>query len=602
MPFVRSTRAWTEARPLAAGLGLALAGASTAFARYRKATRRAERRAHVRFQALIEESKDFFFVIDPDGHITYRSPSVLAAGGDNPPQHLDDLLDLLGGDNRDIARTVFYDTAKAVGTLKVPLETALGSHWIQLHLNDQTDNPAVGGIIITGRDITAEENLARQLQDQATRDSLTGLPNRRALDDHSSAALLRGTDNNTKTILFLIDLDGFKGINDTLGHPAGDKVLRTVADRLAAQTRTEVTLARLGGDEFAVVIEDVPDLDAGVAIGERLLRSVQEPITVDDQLLAIGASGGLALAHPNDALSSEELLKRADIALYEAKSAGRNRLAVFSEEMAAAAEVEARLLREVEQGFDRGEFSLAFQPLLTTSDSETVAFEALMRWESPALGTVPPATFIPIAERTGAIVRMGRWVLLESCRQLAGWRRQHPAKDLSVSVNVSIRQIVDDDLPAVVKQILSETGIEPRSLQLEVTESMIAEDPTTVAGALESIRETGVRVALDDFGTGYSSMAQLQTLPVDCIKIDKGFIDRLNNNDVESISMLQALVDLARALDVTVIAEGVEREDQLRTLLQKRVEMAQGYLFAHPLPPEQIHQFLNRDLDRAGPR
>ncbi|MFT7600666.1 MAG: diguanylate cyclase (GGDEF)-like protein [Acidimicrobiales bacterium] len=550
--------------------------------------RKVEDTANERFQALIEESKDFFFVIAPGGEITYRSPSVLMAGGDNPPEHLNDLLDMLSGVSRDIARTVFYDTAKATGVLKVPLETALGSHWIELHLNDQTANPAVQGIIITGREITDEENLTRKLANQALVDELTGLPNRRALNTASEATLARSRRRGKSSALLLIDLDGFKGVNDTLGHPAGDSLLCTVAERLSAATRAGEIVARLGGDEFAIVAEDVAGEEAALALADRALEVLRTPLEIDGQLIAVGGSVGLALSQPGDDLQANDLLKHADIALYQAKRNGRGRSVVFVEHMAQEAEIEARLLREVESGFDHGEFHLAFQPLISTHNTETVAFEALMRWHSPTLGIVPPTTFIPIAERTGAILRMGRWALEESCRRVAEWRNDFPDRNLSVSVNVSIRQIVDQDFPAIIAEVLKKTGVDPPSLQLEVTESLIAQDPYQVAAALELIRSLGVRIALDDFGTGYSSMAQLQTLPVDCIKIDRAFIERLSDDDShQSASVLQAMIDMARALDVVVVAEGVEDEEQLLALLHQDVELPRDSCSPRLSPPNR---------------
>ena len=331
--------------------------------------------------------------------------------------------------------------------------------------------------------------------------------------------------------MLLIDLDGFKGVNDTLDHPAGDALLQEVAHRLQRSTRAGETLARLGGDEFAVIAENLAGEEAARSLAERLIDALKAPIEIDGQWLAIGTSIGFTVtSDTNRPTSSADLLKQADIALYEAKRQGRGRALPFTPAMAVEAEVEARLLREVQLGFDRGEFHLVFQPLVSTNDTETVAFEALMRWQSPTLGVVSPVTFIPIAERTGAIIEMGRWALAESCRRLAEWNVKHPG-----------------------------------------------------------------RVALDDFGTGYSSMAHLQTLPVDCIKIDRAFIERLKRQgDRQAASVAQAIVDLGRALDVVVVAEGVEEQGQLDALLLQRVEVAQGFLFAHPLEPEQVGDFLER--------
>ncbi len=551
-----------------------------------------------RLGAIIEASKDFFFIVDPSGTITYHSPSVeLAAGDDPPPQTLEDLLSFLVQPNeRELARRIFFDTAKATGTLKTNITTPVGQRWVELHLNDQTHNPAIRGIIITGRDITEQQELEDELSRQANRDELTGLANRRALN----SAALEAVSSEQPACLVMIDLDGFKGVNDTLGHPVGDALLRQVATRLRSATRSDELLARLGGDEFAVLAANVPGRDAAEALGARLQHALADPIEIADQQVAIGASIGIAIGdaeHRTKGSSDPggELFHDADIALYEAKRQGRGRAIVFEPVMAESAEVEARLLREIEVGFDNGEFYLVYQPLVSTDDSRTVAFEALMRWDSPILGPVPPTIFIPIAERTGAIIRMGRWALRSACEQLVRWTQIDRHRQLSVSVNVSIQQLVDDNLPAFVGELLAETGLDPVQLQLEITESMIAQDPHRVVEPLQRLRAMGVRIALDDFGTGYSSMAQLQTLPVDCIKIDRAFIERIDR-DAANNSVLQAMIDLAKALDVLVVAEGVEQQNQLDALVRQNVGMAQGYLFAHPLEPGQVTEFLGRRL------
>ncbi|MDA3040254.1 MAG: EAL domain-containing protein, partial [Actinomycetota bacterium] len=427
-------------------------------------------------------------------------------------------------------------------------------------------------------------------------DELTGLPNRRALNSTGDGALARSSRSSQELAMLLIDLDGFKGVNDTLGHPAGDALLQEVARRLQQSTRAGETLARLGGDEFAVIAENLTDEEAARPLAERLIEALRPPIQIDGQWLAVGTSIGFTVtSDQNRPTSTADLLKQADIALYEAKRQGRGRALSFTPAMAVEAEVEARLLREVQLGFDRGEFHLVFQPLVSTNDSETVAFESLMRWHSPTLGIVSPVTFIPIAERTGAIIEMGRWALAESCRRLAEWNALYPDRRLSVSVNISLQQITDDGLPALVKRVLDDTGVSPHQLQLEVTESMLAINPHKVTAPLQALRDLGVRVALDDFGTGYSSMAHLQTLPVDCIKIDRAFIDRLKLlGDRQAALVIQAIVDLGRALDVVVVAEGVENQGQLDALLLQKVEVAQGFLFAYPLEPEQVGDFLDR--------
>jgi diguanylate cyclase (GGDEF)-like protein len=388
----------------------------------------------------------------------------------------------------------------------------------------------------------------------------------------------------------LVDLDGFKGVNDTLGHPVGDELLRTVARRLVASTRDGEQVARLGGDEFAVVVENLDPTSGPPAICQRLLDALRAPYELGGEVLAVQASIGLAVAPSG--CDSAAVFSQADIALYEAKSLGGNRFVVFESTMQEVLNVTMRLEREMRPAFERGEFHLVYQPILAVDGEELVGFEALMRWSSSLLGPISPVTFIPAAERTGLIIELGRWALGEACSQLVRWRRQRPGSRLWVSVNVSVIQLNEPDFLDLVMAALDASGLEPSALQIEITESVMVRDHESLAVTLDAIRARGVMVALDDFGTGYASMSQLQSLPVDSLKIDRSFIEALNGGDERAANVVQALIQLGDALGLHVVAEGVEKSDQLDELRAQHCQLAQGYLLGRPMQPEQIDIYM----------
>ncbi|HUY30947.1 MAG TPA: EAL domain-containing protein [Acidimicrobiales bacterium] len=426
-----------------------------------------------------------------------------------------------------------------------------------------------------------------ELSFQATHDALTGLANRAAILALAQEALVRARRRRTTVAALFVDLDNFKDVNDTLGHRAGDELLRAVATRLDAPTRGAV-LGRLGGDEFVVLLEDLTGPEHAFDVAARLLESFRDPFRIDGldgRALSVTASIGIAAGERQ---SAEDLLRDADIAMYRAKWSGRNRAVAFEPEMQWAARTRLELEIELQSALDRGEFFLVYQPTFDLSDMRVTGVEALLRWRHPERGTVAPGEFIPQLETTGAIVSVGRWVLDEACRQGAAWHAF--GHEIAISVNVSARQIESATFVDDVRAALEGSGLPAGLLTIEITETAIVRDLARSAICLESIRAIGARIAVDDFGTGYSSLAHLQCFPVDALKIDRSFVSGMLQGR-ESEALVHTLVQLGRALGIETLAEGIEELPQLAHLRGEKCASGQGFLFAEPLPADEIRAF-----------
>jgi diguanylate cyclase (GGDEF)-like protein len=425
----------------------------------------------------------------------------------------------------------------------------------------------------------------------ATHDSLTGLPNRTLILDRTKQMLARSRRSQTPAAALFIDLDNFKDINDTLGHGAGDELLRAVAARLDGVTRETDTLGRLGGDEFVVISEEFT-LDAGPElVAERLLDALQPPFCLGDgkkTRVVVTASIGIAIADEN---SADELLRNADIAMYRAKWEGRNRFAVFESGMRESVRNRVELEMDLREALERGEFFLAYQPTIDLGDLRPTGVEALLRWSHPRRGTLQPETFIPLLEETGLIAEVGAWVLEQACLQAAAWRRA--GFQLEMAVNVSGRQLDTDRITTDVESALQHSGLDPAALTVEVTETTLMRNVEETARRLVAIKELGVRIAIDDFGTGYSSLAHLQRFPVDALKIDRSFIAGLRENR-EGETLIHSLVQLGKALSIETFAEGIEDQDELSLLRREECDSGQGFLFARPLDATETEVFLHR--------
>jgi len=385
---------------------------------------------------------------------------------------------------------------------------------------------------------------------------------------------------DSRAVVLFVDLDDFKVVNDTLGHVAGDRLLVAAADRVRSCVRAGDVAARLGGDEFAILLDDGPELDHSVAVSRRILDALQVPLQVEGQELAISASIGIAAAR-RDGERPDELLRNADVAMYTAKAAGKNRYAVFEPTMHAALVERHALASELSKSIGRGELLAYYQPIVELRSGRTYGVEALVRWRHPTRGILGPGEFIRLAEESGAILALGRWMLSESCREVAAWRRRPNTGRIALSVNLSAAQLQQPDFVSDLEAILAETGFPAADLILELTESAMFHDTHTTIVRLQALRELGVRIAIDDFGTGYSSLGYLRRFQVDILKIAREFIGDSSGAD-DDWAFARAIVALGRSLDLQVVAEGIEDEGQLAALRELGCELGQGYLFGRP--------------------
>jgi diguanylate cyclase (GGDEF)-like protein len=432
--------------------------------------------------------------------------------------------------------------------------------------------------------------LLESIRHQALHDSLTGLPNRTLILDRVEQMLARARRRNSESAALFIDLDGFKQVNDTLGHDSGDRLLRSVAARLSATLREADTIARIGGDEFVVLVEGGAPTGSPEFVAERLLEVLREPFEIDDAprgTLRITASIGIAYGSH---IAAADLLRDADIALYEAKTAGRDRYVTFVREMQAAVEDRLTLELDLRAATERDEFFLVYQPIFDLENGRVLGVEALLRWQHPTRGVVQPDSFIPLLEETNQIVEVGRWVLTEACRQAADWRL--PERDMYVSVNVSARQLDNHKLIDDLRAALAASGLDASALVIEITETAIMRDAESTARQLRVVKALGVGIAIDDFGTGYSSLAYLRQFPVDILKIDRSFITPITDS-VESRALLHTLVQLGKQLGLKTLAEGIEQHEQFCHLQEEQCDSGQGFMFARPLAAADVDEFLS---------
>jgi diguanylate cyclase (GGDEF)-like protein/PAS domain S-box-containing protein len=439
-------------------------------------------------------------------------------------------------------------------------------------------------------DITDKKRAEQELRYLANYDTLTGLPNRALLSERLGRAIVRARRQETRVAVLFLDLDRFKDINDSLGHAAGDRLLKAAASRIQTTISASDTVARLGGDEFTVILEDVESLAAVERMAREILTAFSMPLEVDDRHdVNITPSLGISL-YPDHALVPTDLLKFADTAMYQAKAEGRNTFQIYNETMDAESRRRAQILASLRKAIDKGEFRLVYQPRMSLSDGTITGVEALIRWHSTELGDISPMTFIPLAEESGLIIPIGEWVLQEACQTLKRWRN-HNLTDLSMAVNVSAIQLLRGNLKQSVKRALEETGIPANRLELEITESMVMENAEQSTKLLNEIRDLGVSLAIDDFGTGYSSLVYLKRLPINTLKIDKAFVgDLVDDPDDEAITA--TIITMSHSLGLNVIAEGVENEQQLRYLREQGCDEIQGYWLSPPIDGHRCLAFI----------
>ena len=441
-----------------------------------------------------------------------------------------------------------------------------------------------------GRDITEHKRNEDESRRLAFYDALTGLPNRRLLLDRLSQALVTTARNLHQAALLFIDLDNFKDLNDTMGHDLGDRLLEKVANRLVTCVRQGDTVARFGGDEFVVMLEELnPDLGSAITqvqtVGEKILAAFNQPFDLSGKEHYSTSSIGIAV-FSGQQQSMDEVLKRADLAMYQAKAAGRNTLRFFDPALQAAVAERVALEADLRYGLEHGQLLLFYQPIVDEKGSVT-SVEALSRWAHPQRGMVAPANFIPMAEQTGLILPLGRWVLQTACNQLVDWSGDPTTQEVSIAVNVSAREFRQPEFATQVIETLRKTGANPKRLQLELTESLLLSDVQDAVRKMEQLKALGVRFSLDDFGTGYSSLSYLKRLPLDQLKIDQSFVRDLLT-DPNDAAIARTVVALAQSLGLSVVAEGVETEGQRDFLLANGCKAFQGYLFGQPVPVHEL--------------
>ena len=557
-------------------------------------------RNEARFRALVQNSSDVVAVIDENAFFTYVSPSIFGMLGYKPDELLGtSALALLPPDEMTSAlRTHSQALAEAFEQTSTELRVRNrdGSwHTVDMTITDLRDEPAIEGIVLNARDVTVRKALEQDLRTQALHDALTGLGNRNMFTDRVTHALKRRHDRDRVIAVLCLDLDDFKTVNDSLGHEVGDELLVLVAERLDACLRESDTAARLGGDEFAILLDSAFNEREVSGVAERILGMVREPFTIGERELTVTASLGIAVS-ADRSTTSEVLLRNADMAMYLAKERGKDRAEKFEESMHATVFERLELRTDLAHGIDNGQLVLHYQPIVGLQSARVLGVEALVRWDHSERGLMGPDAFVPLAEDTGLIVPLGRWVLTEACEQLYAWRQAHPRCPIrTMSVNLSVRQLQHETIVDEIADAIAHSGIKPSDLVLEITESMLMTDTKVVRDNLAGLRELGVSLAVDDFGTGYSSLGLIKHLPVDTIKIDRTFVDGLGQESGDD-TVVRAILGLAQGLGVKTVAEGIEGAAQLEALRDLECDLGQGYYFSRPLTAEAVDERLQAGL------
>jgi diguanylate cyclase (GGDEF)-like protein/PAS domain S-box-containing protein len=552
------------------------------------------RESEARFRSLVQNASDVTMVLGADTAVSYVTPPVQRVLGWDPAELLGvELADLVHPEEAAYARAFYaeFDGGENSATVEWRVRHRDGS-WRQFEVVNASllDDDAVRGIVATLRDVTERRALERELEHQAFHDRLTGLANRALFRDRLEHALARRNRNQHPVAVLLLDLDDFKVVNDSLGHAAGDRLLVMVADRLRGRLRASDTIARLGGDEFAVLLDEPAAADEATRVAGRLIEALAAPYQLDGRELFVRASIGVALA-ARAGQPADELLRDADMAMYAAKARSRGGYQVFQPELHQAAIGRLALEADLQRGIEEGQFSLRYQPILELASGRLVGLEALLRWRHPERGWVAPPDFIPAAEASGQIVPIGRFVLRQACRQAVAWQARFPGRPLRMSVNVSARQLQEPEVAEDIRRVVADSGLDPRLLVLEITESVLVQDVEAMAAKLRALTAYGLRVAVDDFGTGYSSLSYLHRFPVHLLKIDKSFTDRVDQGFDEA-ALARAIVRLGQALHLDTVAEGVETASQLAALRELGCTFGQGYHFAEPLEPDAVEELL----------
>jgi diguanylate cyclase (GGDEF)-like protein/PAS domain S-box-containing protein len=545
---------------------------------------------------VVEQTADAVTVTDASGVITYVNPAFEKTTGYQFSEVIGKKPGILRSGKHD---QDFY--INLWNTLK--RGEVFGDIFINrrkdgsLYYEEKTITPMVdeSGKIVhfvsTGKDVSDRIQTQERFYYLANHDALTDLPNRMLLMERAKQAISRSRWDDRLVVLFFIDVDRFKNVNDTLGHDVGDYLLKEISVRLIGCVREGDTVARLGGDEFAILLRDVAVLEDVIPVASEILQTITRPIHIAGREIIVSASIGISCC-PLNGNDPKELLRNADIAMYRAKETGKNRFQFYSNDMTTKVSRRLNMETSLRRALEKNEFRLVYQPQINIGKKYVVGAEALLRWDNGENGLVSPADFVPILEDTGLINQVGRWVIAEACDELKRIRKNGARLD-SISVNLSARQIVETGLVSFIEYCLGQSGMSPDSLIIEITESLLMENHQQSVGFLRDLRNLGVRIALDDFGTGYSSLSYLTRFPINSVKIDRSFISDLHTNK-QSLSITSAIISMAHDLDISVIAEGVETREQLEVLREKGCDEYQGYYFSRPIQPEEFHEKIKR--------
>jgi len=554
------------------------------------------------FRRLVEDAPDIIMVLEADLTVRYVSRSITELLGYRRENVIGNKVDRYFHPKDKLrARKDFvakHATSEDLSTLMDLRMWHADGSWLHFEVafNDLLDDPSVRGFTAYFHDMTKEKLVRSALVHRAFHDSITGLPNRTLFMDRLDLALARATRQRGAVTVLFVDLDDFKAVNDSLGHEAGDRLLAAVGRLLAKCVRPEDTVARLGGDEFAILLEVPTDPIDAIRIVERTMQALQAPIVFEGHRRLIKASIGVAHAGSGRE-RAEDLLWRADLAMYSAKKKGKARFELFEKDMSEVARYQFKLEHDLSRAFDLGQLRIHYQPEVMLEDGKIIGMEALLRWQNPEHDSISPKEFVRLAEASGSIISVGRWILEESCRQALLWHERYPEAAPLVSVNLSAKQLRQPTLFREVDAALRKTGLHPSYLMLEIAEGFSIDEAPHVVDTVRKLKDLGVKLALDDFGVGSSSFSYLQRLPVDVLKIDRTLVEKLGHNGNGTRKLVSAMIGFARAMNIRTVAEGVETAEQSDELSEMGCELAQGFYFWEPLAGPEATDLLESNQE-----